>query len=32
VSLWLVASRGHDAAPGLDLQAREDLKALGYIP
>ncbi len=32
VSLWLVAARGHGPAPDLDRQAREDLKALGYLP
>ena len=32
VALWLVDTAGVAEAPGLDRQAREDLKALGYIP
>jgi hypothetical protein len=32
VDLWLVDTAGVAVVPGLDLQAREDLKALGYIP
>ena len=32
VALWLVHAAGVAEAPGLDRQAREDLKALGYIP
>jgi hypothetical protein len=32
VALWLVHAAGVAEAPGLARQAREDLKALGYLP
>ncbi len=33
VSMWLVPGQGHGSrAQGIDVEARADLKALGYLP